>query len=194
MLMRRALGPPTIASAWRVAGRRAFWTTRRASADVQNADGALAPREPGHLDGKIAWVIGGAGVIGTGLAHGLLRAGATVIVNSRYKARLQALVEELGHPEKLVTYQGSMLAEGAEATTHGVMELTAGQLDHVVTHSAVRWWGAHNDGDETNTLQNIGSRGSLLHLSVDDFSQSAVALPQMQVGYGCRADTRRPSS
>ena len=127
-------------------------------------------------------MIGGAGLIGTGLVHGLLRAGATVICNSRHPHRLKALTVELGHPEKLVTLQGSMLADRAEETVHEVMELTAGQLDHVVTHSAVRWWGAHRDGDETGTLttQDMGARGSLLDLTVEEFSERAGALPQMQ--------------
>ena len=54
-----------------------------------------------------------------------------------------------------------MLPAHAEDTVKSVMELTAGQLDHVVTHSAVRWWGANRDGDETNTLK-YGVRGSLV--------------------------------
>ena len=59
---------------------------------------------------------GGAfGIIGTGIVRGLgCGSGApTVICNSRYKQRLDALTAELGHPEKLVAYQGSMLADGA---------------------------------------------------------------------------------
>ena len=150
---------------------RAFWS--RASSS--------GPPKAG-LDGRIAWVIGGAGLMGTGLAHGLLRAGATVIINSRHEARLKALAVELGHPEKLVPLVGSMLPDQAENTVNQVMDITAGQLDHVVSHSAVRWWGAHREGDETQTLQtmNMGARGSLLDLSVEEFSLQAVSLPQLQ--------------
>ena len=148
-----------------------FWSSSSSAADLPN------------LDGKFCWVVGGAGIIGTGIVRGLLRAGATVICNSRYKQRLDALTAELGHPEKLVAYQGSMLADGAEETVANVMELTAGQLDHVVTHSAVRWWGRHGGCDETGTIQAMddGARGGkLLDMSIEEFSQQAVALPQMQ--------------
>ena len=53
------------------------------------------------LYGQYAWVIGGAGTVGTGLCRGLLRAGATVLVNSRHPNRLTALADDLGHPEQL---------------------------------------------------------------------------------------------
>ena len=70
----------------------------------------------------------------------MLRAGATVLCNSRHKSRLEALAEELGHPETLVTLHRSMMPEEAEATVAAAMELTAGRLDHVVAHSAVRYY------------------------------------------------------
>lgn len=136
--------------------------------------------QPGSLEGKIVWMVGGAGLIGTGIARGYLRAGATLICNSRYDARLQRLSEELGHPDKLICFRGSMMPDSAEETVNGVMELTAGQLDHVVTHSSVRWWGgANRDGDETNILANSGVRGSLLDLSMEEFAQQAMMLPQL---------------
>lgn len=157
---------------------RAFWS--RAASAAPNVGEACS------LDGQFAWVVGGAGQIGTGIVRGLLRAGATVICNSRHKPRLKALAAELGHPEKLIAFNGSMMPDGAEATINEVMELTAGQLNHVVAHSAVRWWGpgscTYRDGDETATLDamNAGARGNLLDLSVDEFAAAAVALPQMQ--------------
>ena len=110
-----------------------------------------------------------------------------MLCNSRHQPRLKALAVELSHPEKLVAFRGSMMPDGAEATVNQVMDLTAGQLDHVVAHSAVRWWGRpgssdHTDGDETNTLStlNAGARGSLLGLSPAEFAEHAVLLPQMQ--------------
>ena len=54
------------------------------------------------LAGTVSWVVGGVGIIGRGIAHQLLRAGSVVIVNSRFPGRLEALSEDLGHPEKLV--------------------------------------------------------------------------------------------
>jgi NAD(P)-dependent dehydrogenase (short-subunit alcohol dehydrogenase family) len=136
--------------------------------------------EPGSLEGKLVWMVGGAGLIGSGIARGYLQAGATVICNSRYDARLQRLSEDLGHPDRLIAFRGSLMADQAESTVNAVMELTAGKLDHVVTHSAVRWWGEENrDGDETNTLVNCGVRGSLFDMTSQDFHQQAMILPQM---------------
>lgn len=141
----------------------------------------MAARTP-SLEGKICWVIGGAGVIGTGLVRGLLRAGATVLCNSRHKPRLTALSNELGHPEKLVTLQGSMLADAADDTVEMAMAASAGRLDHVVTHSAVRWWGRSGECDETNTIStmNSGRGGRLLNMTPDEFAQQSVQLPLMQ--------------
>ena len=142
--------------------------------------GELAPNS---LDGSIAWVIGGAGLIGKGLVRGYLRAGATVLCNSRHKARLTALERELDNPERLITIHGSMMPEAAEETVATAMELTDGKLDHVATHSAVRWWGRPGEIDETGTLQGInaeGRAGGILSLSHDDFAQQAMMLPLMQ--------------
>lgn len=43
------------------------------------------------LAGKVTWVVGGVGLIGKGICRGLLRAGSTVIVNSRSAERLSVL-------------------------------------------------------------------------------------------------------
>ena len=137
--------------------------------------------EPRSLEGQIAWVIGGAGLIGTGIVRGLLRAGATVLCNSRHGSRLRALSEELQSPENLVTIQGSMLPEGAEDTVAAAMELTAGRIDHVVTHSAVRWWARAGECDETSTIATMNSSSSgVLSLTHGDFASQAMQLPLMQ--------------
>jgi len=124
------------------------------------------------LYGQYAWVIGGAGTIGRGLCRGLLRAGATVLVNSRNTDRLAALSEELGHPDRLIALHGSMLPGSSEKLTHEVMEMTSGQLDHVVAHSGVQWW--DKAGDETSTLS---SASRVLTMSTEEFASAAVQLP-----------------
>jgi NAD(P)-dependent dehydrogenase (short-subunit alcohol dehydrogenase family) len=48
-----------------------------------------------NLDGQIAVVIGGAGVLGGAMAEGLVRAGAHVVVASRNEERCRLRVEEL---------------------------------------------------------------------------------------------------
>ena len=103
------------------------------------------------LEGRVAWVVGGAGIVGSGIARGLLNAGATVILNSRHPDRLQKLSEGLCHPENLVTINASMLPDSAERTVAMGMELTGNRLDHVIAHGAVRWW-ASDGGDETSTI------------------------------------------
>ena len=70
---------------------------------------STARPSPPALDGQVAWVVGGIGVIGSGLVRGLLRAGATVIVNSRFPSRLEQLNDDLGSPENLAVVTGTTL-------------------------------------------------------------------------------------
>lgn len=115
------------------------------------------------MQGQVAWVVGGVGTLGTGLARGLLKRGATVIVNSRHNNRLQSLSEKLGAPENLVAINSSMLPGEAEATVKKAMEMTSFRLDHVVAHSGVGWW---SEQDETGTVMGAAS---LLHMSPDEY-------------------------
>jgi len=90
--------------------------------------------------GQVAWVVGGAGAIGRGLCRGLLKAGATVVVNSSSKTHLEQLSRDLGNPHSLIAIHGSMRPESAEATVEKALEATNSQLHHVMAHSGVRWW------------------------------------------------------
>jgi len=101
---------------------------------------------PKSLEGKIAWVVGGVGVIGRGLCSGLLKAGATVIVNSDSPGRIQQLHEDLNHPANLVSIVGTMRPSGVESTVNEAMEMTGRRIDHVVAHSGVRWWKRSGSG------------------------------------------------
>ncbi len=49
------------------------------------------------LNGRVAIVTGGNGGIGLGMAHGLAKAGARVVVAARNEAKSAAAVRELGH-------------------------------------------------------------------------------------------------
>lgn len=124
------------------------------------------------LEGQVAWVVGGVGIVGSGIAHGLLAAGATVIVNSRYEQRLEKISEAMGHPARLVTVGASMLPGRAEITVEQVMDMTSNQLDHVVAHAGGRPW-ASGGGDETSTTYN---RGSVLHIPADEYASAASQL------------------
>ena len=91
------------------------------------------PGAPPSLEGQFAWVVGGVGIVGAGICRGLLRAGATVLVNSRHELRLEQLSEELERPERLIVVPGSMLPEHAASTVAAGMERTGNQLNHVRT-------------------------------------------------------------
>lgn len=123
---------------------------------------SLAP-----LSNQTCWVVGGVGVIGRGITRGLLKAGATVIVNSRSEERLTRFSEDLGHPEKLVAIRGSLLPGYASKTVAETLDAIARPLNHVVAHGAVRYGynnsssngygngsnGSYNrDGDESHIM------------------------------------------
>ena len=135
---------------------------------------AAEAAEP-HLTGQVAWVVGGVGLVGQGICRALLRAGATVVVNSRFEKRLETLSEELAHPEKLVCVHGTMLPDGAADTVTRTMSMLGHRIDHVVAHSGVRWW-AMDRGDESSTL---GRQGRLLDVSPSDYAASCAQLASL---------------
>eukprot|EP00979_Chaetoceros_neogracilis_P009702 scaffold2192_cov268-Chaetoceros_neogracile.AAC.104 len=127
------------------------------------------------LINQTCWVVGGVGVIGRGITQGLLKAGATVIVNSRSTDRLNKLEEDLKHHGRLVTIHGSLLPGYAAGTIHDALGSTP--LNHVVAHGAVRYWGAKSGAgyDETHSV----NRGSLLTTHMDDFGIAASHLASL---------------
>jgi len=151
------------------------------------------------LANKTCWVVGGVGVIGRGITQGLLKAGATVIVNSRSTERLLQLSKALDHPDRLVTIHGSLLPGFASETVN--QALSAVPLDHVVAHGAVRYWGSkkNNSFDETHSI--MRPAGGLLQMSTDEFivSSSHLAalhfsaaqelIPRIQFSNGCSSYT-----
>jgi len=137
--------------------------------------------QPQPLTGQIAWVIGGAGVIGRGICRGLLQAGATVIVNSGSQSRLDRLYQDLGCPQKLIGIQGSMRPAGADAVVKDVMEMTNSCLNHVVAHSGVRWWASSQRGGslELENELGMGKPTSDLFLDRTEFLERASLLPAL---------------
>jgi len=101
------------------------------------------------MDGRVALVAGGAGTVGSGIVHAFLHAGATVIVPSRERARIDALRSELEASGEMIGALGDALSErliGIEADIAmpaGAAEVRkvverdvigrGGQLDHLVT-------------------------------------------------------------
>jgi len=106
------------------------------------------------LQGQTAWVVGGVGVTGRGICYGLLKAGATVIVNSSSERRLMQMQQDLNHPKRLIGLVGTMRPKGAHDLVDkaiSALNSTGFELNHVVAHSGVRWW-AGNNGQMHETL------------------------------------------
>lgn len=137
--------------------------------------------EPKPLAGQVAWVIGGAGVIGRGICRGLLQAGATVIINSGSQLRLDRLYQDLGSPEKLVGIFGSMRPAAADDVVKEVMEMTNLCLNHVVAHSGVRWWASSEPGGSLELENELGMSfpTSGLYLDRTEFCERASLLPAL---------------
>jgi len=136
------------------------------------------------LVNQTVWVVGGVGVIGRSITKGLLKAGATVIVNSRNSDRLTRLEKDL-QSDRLVTVQGSLLPGYAAETVSNT--LGSSSLHHVVAHGAVRYWSddghSHNHNnasyDETHSIGT--SRESLLTMSMEDFPLAASHLTSLHL-------------
>lgn len=138
--------------------------------------------EEASLEGSVAWVVGGVGIIAKGICRGLLRAGATVVVNSRFQDRLDWVTEELGKPANLITVRGTMQPEGAEELVRRAMqlpELAGRRIEHVVAHTGVRWWDADGASDETQLMEQSRTL-SLVDMGPEEFARYAARLPALQ--------------
>jgi 3-oxoacyl-[acyl-carrier protein] reductase len=104
------------------------------------------------MDGRVALVAGGAGTVGSGIVHAFLNAGATVIVPSRERARLDALRGELasaglpaGASERLIVIEADIAMPAGAAEIRALVERDVigrgGQLDHLVTSLGGTWRG-----------------------------------------------------
>lgn len=133
----------------------------------------------------MAWVVGGAGVIGRGICRGLLRAGATVIVNSDFPDSLSVLEEDLNYPGGLVTMTGSIMRreDGSQPLLERVMELPQLQgrhISHVVAHSGVRWWaqdGATFESELSRTMRSL----SLMNMGISAFAHNATRVAALHL-------------
>src|SRR2546421_12708599 len=69
------------------------------------------------LHGQVAIVTGGTGVLGAALAHGLARAGATVVILGRRRERAEAVAAEIAAAggEAVATAAGVLPKSGAGA-------------------------------------------------------------------------------
>uniref|UniRef100_A0A7S3L7J7 Pyrroline-5-carboxylate reductase catalytic N-terminal domain-containing protein n=1 Tax=Amphora coffeiformis TaxID=265554 RepID=A0A7S3L7J7_9STRA len=128
------------------------------------------------LAGRTVWVVGGVGVVGRGIARGLLQLGATVIVNSRSPERLTRIAKDLKYPERLVTVNGSLLpGKASDTVEEAMLNHNVDTLNHVVSHGAVRYWTTQKLGcDETFALGTANV--DLLDYTPEDFRRASSQL------------------
>jgi NAD(P)-dependent dehydrogenase (short-subunit alcohol dehydrogenase family) len=94
------------------------------------------------MDGRVALIAGGAGTVGSGIVHAFLQAGATVIVPSRDRARLDALRDALDERERVIGIEADVATpEGAARVRAAVERDHGGQIDHLVTSLGGAWQG-----------------------------------------------------
>jgi NAD(P)-dependent dehydrogenase (short-subunit alcohol dehydrogenase family) len=124
------------------------------------------------LIGKNIWVVGGVGIVGRGIARGLLQAGATVVVNSRKVDRLDWIQAELQYPPNLIAIHGSLKPDFCADTVRQALKNRP--LDHVVAHGAVRYWTLRGGcSDETHSLR---PKDPFLQQSAAEFTAASSAL------------------
>ena len=125
-----------------------------------------------NLVGQVCFVAGGVGTIGRGIARGLLRAGATVVVHSSSGSKLDGLQRALGDSggaSRLLGVRGSLTTpEAAAALQKDVQSLLGGALDHVVVHGGVRAWNARG-AVECERLAPVAAHQSVLELTAAEF-------------------------
>ena len=118
-----------------------------------------------------------------GLVRGLLNSGAMVVVNSRSVGRLNRLAADLGHPERLVGLCGSLLpGHGQTSLLKQIVEVTGGNINHVVAHCNVRWW-SPSAGDEMRLPTSRSPRTfRFLDLAPADFQAQSDLLRSLHFG------------
>lgn len=92
-----------------------------------------------RLDGKVALVTGGAGILGKSIVEGLAQAGATVITASRNRASGEELQEKLADENlhiHVMTYDQSMHESIVELKDHIIRDF--GRLDIFVNNAVAR--------------------------------------------------------
>lgn len=91
------------------------------------------------LHGKTVLIPGGAGEVGEGLVRAFLNEGATVIVPSRSREKLDALRESLSEPNSLITKTADVGTANGAALLRDWIADEVGPLDAVVA-SLGGWW------------------------------------------------------
>jgi NAD(P)-dependent dehydrogenase (short-subunit alcohol dehydrogenase family) len=89
-----------------------------------------------RLDGRVALVTGGAGLLGRGYCEALLQAGARVVIGDLDGARAKALAAELGHERALARALDVTNEDSVRQTVKAAVE-RFGTLDVLVNNAAL---------------------------------------------------------
>lgn len=132
------------------------------------------------LSSKTVLIAGGVGVVGRGIARGLLNSGARVIVNSRSDQKLRRLDDDLGNPANLILIHGTMIPydPGSEHTFEQIFSQVGPQaIDHVVSHCGVRWW--DRTADESGIIV-PSSNDNVIEMGLEEFQAQSRYLSDFQ--------------
>ncbi len=109
------------------------------------------------LNGKIAFIAGGAGNVGEGIVRSFLKAGATVITTSRKQEKLEELRGYLGDlaNDNFVPIVGDLGdLESAEKLRNQILE-KFNRLDTVVASIGGTWSGVSHDSSLNGRLAEV---------------------------------------
>ena len=116
----------------------------------QRLGDAVAEAQLFDLSGKVALVTGGNGGIGAGIAVGLARAGADVVIaarNAQKSSAVVATIEALGR--RALALSCDVLDKDDLETTIAAVQENFGRLDVLVNNAGVvRWGPAHELSEE----------------------------------------------
>eukprot|EP00897_Mesotaenium_endlicherianum_P001606 jgi/Mesen1/1473/ME000132S00414 len=105
------------------------------------------------LTGQIALIAGGSGTVGSAIVKAFLQAGATVVVPSRGKERLDKLKQEFGSPSELHTVDADAGSEdGIQVVLKYIDDNLGGKLNHVVSSLGSGVWNTTLVGDQPVSL------------------------------------------
>ena len=136
----------------------------------------------GRLDGRVALITGGGRGIGRAIALEMARDGATIVVSSRTRAQLDAVVAEaraLGG-DGLAVVADVMEADQARAPVHAAIE-RYGRLDILVNNAG----GAVGTGHDPFAHDDDAFTGTLVLNLTSAYWTTTAALPHMRdAGFG----------
>jgi 3-oxoacyl-[acyl-carrier protein] reductase len=118
------------------------------------------------LHGKTVLIAGGAGEVGEGLVRAFLAAGATVVVPSRSREKLDALHSAVPTPDRLTTKTADIGTANGAALLRDWIADEVGPLDAVVASLGGWWQGRPLTDVSLDTWHEVLDMGLTTHFNV----------------------------